>query len=118
MLVQISPLDSELTDRRGVSYLECAVTKSGGRGWGATDFLPIARRSRPSLALACRVCDNREQLEGNVGGTQTQTKSWTGNEIRETFLRFFAAKRHHRVRSSSLVPQGHPTLLFTNSAMN
>ncbi len=40
------------------------------------------------------------------------------NDIRRTFLEFFAGKGHRVLRSSSLVPVGDPTLLFTNAGMN
>ena len=42
----------------------------------------------------------------------------TGNEVRKTFLDFFASKDHRILRSSSLVPANDPTLLFTNAGMN
>ncbi|MGH9812055.1 MAG: alanine--tRNA ligase, partial [Candidatus Acidiferrales bacterium] len=40
------------------------------------------------------------------------------NDIRRSFLDFFAQRGHRVVRSSSLVPAADPTLLFTNAGMN
>ncbi|MGB8951086.1 MAG: alanine--tRNA ligase [Candidatus Aminicenantales bacterium] len=39
-------------------------------------------------------------------------------EIRETFLDFFAQKEHKIVPSSLLLPKDDPTILFTNAGMN
>ena len=39
-------------------------------------------------------------------------------QIREAFLDFFADKAHKIIRSSPLLPQDDPTILFTNAGMN
>ena len=41
----------------------------------------------------------------------------SASEIREAFLRFFEARGHRIVSSSSLVPESDPSLLFTNAGM-
>ena len=50
-------------------------------------------------------------------------KTWTSREIRQTFIGYFVNilkeknLAHAEVASSSLIPENHPTLLFTNSGM-
>ena len=41
----------------------------------------------------------------------------TGNEARKFFMEYFKKHNHQQVRSSSLVPQDDPTLLFVNAGM-
>jgi alanyl-tRNA synthetase len=42
----------------------------------------------------------------------------TADQIRSAFLRYFEERGHRVVRSSPLVPQDDPTLLFANAGMN
>ncbi|KRZ73423.1 Alanine--tRNA ligase, cytoplasmic, partial [Trichinella papuae] len=43
----------------------------------------------------------------------------TANAIRSTFINYFLEKRNHQyVHSSSVIPKGDPSLLFTNAGMN
>jgi alanyl-tRNA synthetase len=48
----------------------------------------------------------------------TQSGRLTADEIRSSFLKFFEERQHEVVRSSPLIPQNDPTLLFANAGMN
>ena len=45
------------------------------------------------------------------------TQKFTGAQIRQTFIDYFVENGHTFVHSSSLVPGGDQTLLFTNAGM-
>ena len=53
--------------------------------------------------------------------TTSKTTTWTGAEVRRSFIEFFQnlqASPHPFVASSPVVPINDPTLLFTNAGMN
>src|ERR1700674_1692044 len=62
-----------------------------------------------------------EEMTGNFGRIPGRYCDWTNmsgvNEIRSTFLKFFADNGHEIVASSPLVPRNDPTLMFTNAGM-
>ena len=41
----------------------------------------------------------------------------SGDQIRDSFIRFFESKGHQHMPSASLIPAGDPTLLFTSAGM-
>lgn len=43
---------------------------------------------------------------------------FSSKDIRQSFLDFFQARGHTFIASSPVVPEGDPTLLFTNAGMN
>ena len=51
-------------------------------------------------------------------GAVTDRAAMTADAIRSAFLAFFEARGHRVVKSSSLVPESDPTLLFANAGMN
>ena len=53
---------------------------------------------------------------GNSGGLRRDA-SLKVDELRRAFLEFFEERGHRRIPSSSLVPHGDPTLLFTTAGM-
>ena len=44
-------------------------------------------------------------------------KNMNLSEIRNTFIKYFKKNSHKEIKSSNLVPDNDPTLLFTNSGM-
>jgi len=44
-------------------------------------------------------------------------KNMNVSEIRNTFIQYFKKNSHKEIKSSNLVPDNDPTLLFTNSGM-
>src|SRR3546814_14722198 len=83
---------------RHCGHFRAADAKSGG-------FLPAGR----SPTYRCPRRAGRHITEAS--------RMATANDIRTTFLDYFAKHGHEPVASSPLVPRNDPTLMFTNAGM-
>src|ERR1035438_143359 len=75
----------------------------------------------PAVAIRSRTRDSRAQLRYESAvrpqpGTRPHPMA-SSNDIRATFLDYFARNGHQVVESSPLVPRNDPTLMFVNSGM-
>src|SRR5499426_1691224 len=64
--------------------------------------------SSPSTCVGVS-CDTRRTI---------MTQTMTGNELRQSFLEFFAERGHAVIPSAPLVPENDPTVLFTTAGMH
>ena len=71
---------------------------------------------------ACRAYGKRRSKRHSfvvVRSAATDTATWTGEKVRDTYISFFVEKKKHDfVQSSPVVPLSDPTLLFANAGMN
>ena len=100
------PHDGRLHPRRGRQRRRIALnqvsSRVGAAAWGSP-LLVSRHRSAPSWTPP-RARDRTFAMQ-------------TANDIRATFLDYFAKNGHEVVPSSPLVPRNDPTLLFTNAGM-
>ena len=73
-------------------------------------------RDRDNPALA-RANHGKSRFAFELAIKDEYIPSMQSAEIRSRFTTYFTAHAHRRVPSSSLVPEGDPSLLFTNSGM-
>ena len=94
----------------------------GDRAMAACASAAIDARRDSSPAPAAepdeRPAGVREAIQPEARSPKPVQYQMTSDEIRASFLAYFAKQGHRVVPSSPLVPHDDPTLLFTNAGMN
>src|SRR5438105_10562731 len=106
----------EVLSSKEVSQVACVPCLKSGRCTYLTLPMQVVPRVTEQFQPALSVVLRAGFLF--VYGLSRKERSMTGDEMRQSFLNFFAEREHAIIPSAPLVPENDPTALFISAGMH